>query len=485
MARRILILLAIFGLTFLSGSVASVRAQPDRSTTGSPARLHINLLWRQKIAPNADSAPAYLAHFGTRKVGPILFVLAANNGSNCNTGDPVRKATLFALNASNGAIRWSESTTGPSRCSTAGPVVDSTGRWVYAPGLDGKVHRYATLTGQETRGSGWPVPVTLMPDVEKISATPTISGTHLYVTTSGFIGDQGHYQGHVVTIDLVHGRAQVFNSLCSNIHTLLGGDSGASNYCRAERSGLFGRGQGVIDPVSRAVYFVTGNGPWDGKRNWGDSILKFNLAGTRLLNSYTPTNQQALDSSDQDLGSTGPAILAPIQQGGHTWHLLTQGGKGPACSSCNGAAIRLLNRDDLSGQGGKGHLGGDLFDAQAPGGCEILTAPATWTAPSGTPWVFYANDCGLAGYRIGGSAGHFRLNRAWTSKSGGTTPVLSGGVLYVASAHRVIAYDPATGSQLAVVSDLAGIHWEYPRIAGHRLYISDESGHVSCYTFAG
>lgn len=485
MARRTLILLTIFGLTFLSGSVASVRAQPDRSKTGSPDRLHINLLWRQKIAPNADSAPAYLAHFGTRKVGPILYVLAANNGSNCNTGDPVRKATLFALNASNGAIRWSQSTTGPSRCTTAGPVVDSTGRWVYAPGLDGKAHRYGTLTGQETRGSGWPVPVTLMPDVEKISATPTISGTRLYVTTSGFIGDQGHYQGHVVTIDLVHGGALVFNSLCSNIHTLLGGDSGATNYCRAERSGLFGRGQGVVEPVSRAVYFVTGNGPWDGKRNWGDSILKLNLAGTRLLDSYTPTNQQALDSSDQDLGSTGPAILAPIRQGGHTWHLLTQGGKGPACSSCNGAAIRLLNRDDLSGQGGKGHLGGDLFDAQAPGGCEVLTAPATWTAPSGTPWVFYANDCGLAGYRIVGSAGHFRLNRAWFSKLGGTTPILSGGVLYVVSPHRVTAYDPATGTQLASVTGLGDIHWEFPRIAGHRLYISDEGGHVSCYELTG
>lgn len=481
MAWRALLFLTVIGMTCFSESSVSARAQPGWSDAAAVSHLQIHLLWRQRISPNADSAPAYLAHIGTRKVSPMLYVLAANNGSNCNPGDPVRKATLYAMNASNGAIRWTRSTSGPSRCSTAGPVLDSSGRWVYAPGLDGKAHRYDSLTGHETVGSGWPVTVTLMPDVEKIAATPTISRGYLYLTTSGFIGDQGHYQGHVVTVDLAHGRARVFNSLCSNVHALLGSAAGAPNYCRAERSGFFGRGQGVADSVSRSVYFVTGNGAWNGKTNWGDSILKLNPAGTTLLDSYTPTNQQSLDSSDQDLGSTGPAMLAPIRQNGHIWHLLAQGGKGPACASCKGAAIRLLNRDNLSGQGGKGHLGGDLFDTQAPGGCEILTAPAVWKAPSGAPWVYYANDCGLAGYRVSSSGNHFRLNRVWSSNSGGTTPVLSGGVLYVASGGRVRAFDPATGTQLAAASDLGDIHWEYPRVTGHRLFTTDQSGQVSCY----
>jgi outer membrane protein assembly factor BamB len=415
----------------------------------------------------------------------MLYVLAANNGSNCDPGDPVRKATLFALNASNGAIRWTRSTSGQSRCSTAGPVVDPSGNWVYAPGLDGKMHRYDSLSGKETVGSGWPVTVTLMPEVEKVAATPTILGSYLYVTTSGFIGDAGHYQGHLVTIDLVHGGAHVFNSLCSNINTLLGGDSAKSNYCSAERSGMFGRGEGVVDPVSGAVYVVTGNGAWNGKTNWGDSVLKLNAAGTKLLDSYTPTNQQSLAGGDLDLGSTGPGILAPIRQSGHTYHLLTQGGKGPACATCGGVAIRLLNRDNLSGHGGVGHLGGDLFDAQAPGGCEILTAPAVWKSKSGVPWVFYANGCGLAGYRVSGGAGHFRLERVWSSGQGGTTPVLSGGVLYVASGGHVTAFDPSTGKQLARVTSLGDVHWEYPRIAGHRLYINDQSGHVTCYALSG
>lgn len=485
MVARALTVLALLTVTWLSGSAVSMRAETNRRAAATSAQLRFHRLWRQQISPNADSAPAYLAHVGSRPSSPTLYVLAANNGSNCDPGDPVHKATLFALNATNGAIRWTRSTSGPSRCSTAGPVVDPSGRWVYAPGLDGKLHRYDSRSGQETLDSMWPVTVTLMPQVEKVSSTPTVVDHHLYVTTSGYIGDAGHYQGHLVTIKLNDGASQVFNSLCSNIHTLLAGDSGRSNYCPAERSGFFGRGQGVVDPVSGAVFVVTGNGAWNGKTKWGDSILKLNAAGAKLLDSYTPPNQHSLAAADQDLGSTGPGLLAPLRQGGHTYHLLTQGGKGPACETCSGVVIRLLNRDNLSGHGGRGHLGGDLFDAQAPGGCEVLTAPAVWTARSGAPWVFYANSCGLAGYRVSGQAGHFRLDRVWSSSSGGTTPILHDGVLYLASGGHLTAFDPSSGKRLARVSDLGDIHWEYPRIAGHRLFISDQSGHISCYELSG
>ena len=43
---------------------------------------------------------------------------------------------------------------------------------------------------------------------------------------------------------------------------------------------------------------------------------------------------------------------------------------------CDGAVLRLLNRDNLSGKGSPGNLGGDLQSLPAPGGCEVLTAPA-------------------------------------------------------------------------------------------------------------
>jgi outer membrane protein assembly factor BamB len=425
--------------------------------------------------------PAYAARVTLRggKTVPTVYVLAGNNGSNCDPGDPVRTATLYAFNARTGSPLWSKSTSGPSRCTTASPAVDPSGKWVYAAGLDGKVHRYNSGTGSETLGHGWPVTITLMPDVEKMSANPTFGTHYLYVTTSGFIGDQGHYEGHLVTIDLRTGTSHVFNSLCSNVSRLLGPQSGAANYCPERLSGLFGRGQGAVDPVTHAVYVVSGNGPWNGRTDWGDSILKLDPSGRHLLDSFTPTNQASLAAGDEDLGSTGPALLPTVSLNGTSYHLLVQGGKGPACDGCSGVALRLLNRDNLSGQHGLGHLGGDLQDVQSPGGCEVLTAPAVWKN-AGTIWVFYANDCGLSAYRLSHAAGRFRLETAWSIGQGGTTPVLANGVLWVAHGGALDAYGPRTGSRLLRVP-IGGIHWEYPLVVKNVLFITDQNGHVTAY----
>jgi outer membrane protein assembly factor BamB len=446
-----------------------------------PAKVTATRLWTRAIAANADSAPAYLPrvrlHNGRYRA--IVYVLAGNNTSNCDPGNPVGRATTYALNAANGARIWSRSTSGPSRCTTAGPVVDPSGRWVYSPGLDGKIHRYNAATGAETRNGTWPVTITLMPDVEKMSATPTIGSGHLYATTSGFIGDQGHYEGHLVTIDLASGRAQVFNSLCSNIRRLLGPTPGRSNYCAAVQSGFFGRGQGAIDPVTHDVYIVSGNGPWNGSTNWGDSVLKLNPSGSRLLDAFTPTDQTYLNQTDADLGSTGPAILPAVRQGHRMYHLLVQGGKGPRCATCGFTILRLVNRDNLSGHGGPGHLGGDLQDIATPGGGGIFSAPAVWTSPSRRVWVFYANASGVAGYRLAVPAsGRIHLQRVWERPQAGSTPVLGKGVLWVASSGELIAYNPTNGAILWHRS-AGGTHWQYPLVAGNRLFKTDESGHVS------
>lgn len=435
------------------------------------------------MQPNADSAPAYLPHvaFAHGVHRSVVYALAANNTSDCHTSDPVTRATLYAFDAATGKTLWTRSTTGPSRCTTAGPVVDPSGRWIYAVGLDGKVHRYAAASGTETRGHGWPITVTLMPDVEKVSATPAIHNGYLYVSTSGFIGDQGHYEGHLVTIDLASGTDHVFNTLCSTVHQLLGPTPGRAKYCSYVESGLFGRGQGVADPVTHDVYIVSGNGPWNGRTNWGDSILKLDPSGTHLLDTFTPTDQAYLANTDQDLGSTGPALLPTVTQGGRHYHLLVQGGKGPACDNCRGTVLRLLDRDNLSGQGGPGHLGGDLQDITTPGGCEVLTAPAVWKL-AGQIWVFYADDCGVAGYRLASpSPGKFRLQQVWSVGQGGTTPIISGGVLYVASNNTVTAYNPRNHNILATAG-IGSLHWEYPLVAGGRLYISDEGGHLTAFS---
>lgn len=480
-----------------SGRLAEATPQPEGTRYPAPpgvaaspsalaahSRLSLHVLWSRAIRPNADSTPVYVPQVALpgRKHRAMIYLLAGNNSSNCDSGDPVPRATLYALDAATGAVRWTRSTRGPARCTTAAPAVVN--GWVYVPGLDGKVRRYHAGTGKEYRRGGWPRAYTLMPDVEKASANLTVDGRYLYVTTSGYIGDQGHYEGHLVTFDLHTGEERVFNSLCSNTRQFLGPTPGAANYCQSQGSGLFGHGQAVTDPVNHDVYIVSGNGPWNGRTDWGDSVMKLDPSGANLLDTFTPTNQAQLDYGDLDLGSTGPAILPPIHQGGRAYYLLVQGGKGPACYSCNGTVLRLLDRNDLSGQHGLGHLGGDLQDIATPGGCEVLTAPAVWTARSGAVWVFYANDCGMAGYRISTAGAAPRLTRVWALSQGGSTPVTSGGVLYDARSGHLTAYDPTSGAVLwrGPIGDL---HWEYPAVGGHRLYIADENGHVTAYGISG
>jgi outer membrane protein assembly factor BamB len=461
--------------------VSAAGAPPASQPSVDPhavSRLSLVRLWQRGISAIADSAPAALSYRGRQ----YLYVLAGNNGSNCNPGAPVRRATLYAFNAVNGKRLWSRSTSGPSRCTTAGPAVDHALHRVYAPGLDGRLHAYGAVSGKEITGHGWPFRITLMPDVEKMSATPTVHGRYVYVTTSGFIGDQGHYEGHLVTIDTKKGVSHVFNSLCSNVTALLEPASGASSSCPFVQSGLFGRGQGAVDPVNGAVYVVSGNGPWNGRTNWGDSILKLNPAGTRLLDSYTPTDQAYLGSTDEDLGSTGPALLPSLKVGGTTYHLLVQGGKGPASPGDNGAALRLLNRDNLSGKRAPGQLGGDLADATAPGGSEVLTAPAVWSH-NGTPWVFYANDSGVAAYRVTHAGGSWHLEVAWRQGTGGTTPILHKGVLYVLHNGGITAYDGASGA-VRWSGAFGPVHWQYPLVANGRLFATDNNGHLTAYAIS-
>jgi hypothetical protein len=96
--------------------------------------------------------------------------------------------------------------------------------------------------------------------------------------------------------------------------------------------------------------------------------------------------------------------------------------------------------------------------------------------------VFYANDCGTAGYRLSSpSRGHFRLDQAWLVHQSGTTPIISHGVLYVANGKGITAHNPINGAVLTRVTGVNGVHWEYPLAAGHRLFMTDESGHVTAY----
>lgn len=438
---------------------SEVNRQEALLTPSTVAKLH--RLWVASLPDVADGEPILL-HDLTLPDGSRRDVLYLTT----------RSGTLVALDAATGKQLWKAATSGP-RYTTSSPVADPSREYVYSYGLDGTLHKYIATTGREVTSAPWPVTITTMPASEKESSSLNLANGYIYVTTAGYPGDAPPYQGHVVAINLRSGAVRAFNVLCATVtHVLAPGE------CAENQAGLWTRAAVTVDPVTGNLFTTTGNGPYDGQHDWGSSVLELAPGATQLLDSYTPADYVALSNSDADLGSASPALL-PRLSGTSTPLLAVQASKD--------GLLRLLNRQNLSGQSGPGHLGGDLQQIATPGGCAVLTQPAVWTSPTGAVWVLVTDGCGMAGYELTLSNGAPRLVQAWSSTQGATSPVVANGVLYAAASGQVFALDPTTGhrlwsSQQASVGGTIGqIHWESPIVVNGRVYCSDENGNVSAY----
>src|SRR4051812_15135061 len=124
--------------------------------------------------------------------------------------------TIFAMDASSGAMLWSKTTGTVGWSIHPTPVIDPNREFVYSYGADGKVHKFSAGSGDETNDSAWPELVTTKSDVEHGASGLTVGVTqagtrYLYAVTTGYFGDGGDYQGHLTTIDLDTGDQTVFN----------------------------------------------------------------------------------------------------------------------------------------------------------------------------------------------------------------------------------------------------------------------------------
>jgi PQQ-like domain len=357
----------------------------------------------------------------------------------------------LAVNAQTGARLWQftpagiSSYEGSSQITTATPVADPDRRFIYTASPDGLIHKLSIANGHRV----WATRVTLDPTHEKIASALNISGDSVLVTTGGYIGDAPPYQGHVVELNRTNGhRTAVWNSLCSHRRALIHPSS-----CPASDSAIWGRAGAVVVPGSRRILVATGNGPFDGSSNWGDSMIELSPT-LQPLAHWTPGNQQELNNSDTDLGSTSPAVLP----GG----LAVQGGKAGKLS-----LLRLSTLSAMTGAGGQ-HLGGAVQNIVTPGGNEMFTAPVVWQHAHRT-WLFVSTDGDTWGYVLGSN---HRLSVAWRDSMAGTSPVLAGGLLYVFDqfASRLDVLSPTTGHALHSFP-AAGGHWNSPIVVGGRIIL--------------
>ena len=68
-------------------------------------------------------------------------------------------------------------------------------------------------------------------------------------------------------------------------------------------------GRGPAADRQGNIYAVTGNGDYDGTRNFGESFVKISVKGSATVDSYTPVDWKSMSDNDFDL-SAGPALIA-------------------------------------------------------------------------------------------------------------------------------------------------------------------------------
>ena len=142
----------------------------------------------------------------------------------------------------------------------------------------------------------------------------------------------------------------------------------------------------TIDAAGNA-YFTTGNGKWDGVRNFGDSLLKFSVSrtGMALVDYFTPANEAQLSLDDDDLSGSGFTLLPG------TNYLLGGGKEG---------VLFLLDKDNL---GKKTPNDAQVLQKILISGGHVMGGPVYWNFSTVGPLVYnWSEDGFLTAYRLSG-----------------------------------------------------------------------------------
>jgi outer membrane protein assembly factor BamB len=385
-----------------------------------------------RLDGTVDSAPIYLHDVQVHGASHDTFFVTTTYGK------------TEAIDASTGRLLWRFTPpayarlAGSAQMTTATPAASTDRSAIYAAASDGRVRKLRVSDGKVL----WTTAITHDATHEKLTSSLNVSHGLVIETTGGYIGDAPPYQGHVVTMSESSGRiAHVWNSLCSDRHALI-----VPRTCSSSDSAIWSRSGAAVDPSNGTLVVASGNAPWNGSTDWGDSVIVLSPDASHMLRHWTPANQAVLNTTDADLGSTSPALLP----GGYA----VQGGKD--------GILRLLQLHRLPGVNAR--TGGELQTLPAPGPTDVFSEPAVWNGK----WVFVSTSAGTAALLF--KAG--RLHPVWSNPTGGTSPALSGSLLYVAGNGAVHVYIPTSGREIATLPS-GSVHWQSPIIADGRVAVAE------------
>ncbi|HEY3120466.1 MAG TPA: hypothetical protein VGL15_07575, partial [Vicinamibacteria bacterium] len=416
-------------------------------TKAAAAGLHRDLTFNATIQGPTYAQPLYLEGGpGGRDV-----VIAATEQNR-----------VYALDAGTGAAVWERQLGSPAPTAGSGicgnvnplgitgtPAIDAASRTVYLdamtipPGASSRKHLIFALSLDDgSTRPGWPVDVSALqsggtafnaPFENQRGALLLVNGT-LYVPYGGHFGDCGDYHGWVVGVPVDNpGAARAFATA-------------------ARGGGIWAPGGLASDGVS--VFASTGN--TFGTSTWGhgEAVLRLRAGPAfdgATTDYFAPSNWQALDNGDIDVGGSGP-ILIDVP-GATPSQLVVALGK-------NGVAY-LLDRSNLGGIGrGNGTAGEGVASARVASSA-IINAAAAYTTSQGTYVALRGSGVGCPGgagdlvaLKIGAAAPP-QISVAWCARQNGsgspmvtTTDGRSEAIVWglgAESGNRLMGFDGDTG----------------------------------------
>jgi polyvinyl alcohol dehydrogenase (cytochrome) len=368
--------------------------------------------------------------------------------------------TIYALDAATGAVVWHRSvgTAVPSAdlpCGdisptvgiTSTPVIDAFNGRLYAvlDNLTGTTvqHRLIALdlaTGNPV--AGFPVPVDPLGSDPKAllqRASLALAGGRVIIPYGGNSGDCGTYHGWLVSV------AQDGSGTPSTFEA----DPGSGDHGGA----IWGSGDAPSVDAAGHIFASTGNGfPPAGATtpDLQESVVELDPS-LNMLAHWTASNWQALDSSDQDLGSSEPLPLP----GG----LLFAAGK-------DGVG-RLLSAGALG-------TAGQVFSAPACGSGGVFGASLY---RAGVIYVPCAGGLVALSLSLSPSPSFTVMPGFSAPAAASGPPVFAGGLVWSTGwrgSQILYGLDPATGAIRFQQSQSPGIfnHFTTPSAGGGRLFVA-------------
>jgi outer membrane protein assembly factor BamB len=306
---------------------------------------------------------------------------------------------------------------------TSTPAADPAARTVYVVAFRAGFRHVLVALDLVTGGVRWERPIDPPgsdPRTEQQRAALAVSRARVYVSYGGLFGDCGRYHGWVIGAPA----------------SGAGGSLATYEVPSANEGAIWAPSGPAVDQAGN-LYVATGNGS-SSSFDFGNAVIRL-TPQLKQTSFFAPADAGTLNTSDGDLGSTGPVLLP-----GSRAFIIGKAGIG-----------YLADTDALGGLG-------------APVPSIRLGAAFGGDAYSGGT-LYVPTTSGIAAVQVAGGALHER----WTQSAAALPPIVAGaGVWALSSGGTLYQLDPRTGAVRyhASVGDPA--HFATPTAAGGRVYVA-------------